>query len=303
MKIAVLIPCYNEALTISKVVTDFREALPEAMIYVGDNNSTDDSAIKAQEAGAEVIRESQQGKGFVVRSLFAKIEADIYVLVDGDDTYPATDVDSLILPIKEHKADMVVGDRLSTTYFNENRRPMHNFGNKLMRRLINLLFSCRIKDVFSGYRAFSRDFVKNFPVLSEGFEIETEMTVHALDRKYAIAQVPVMYRDRPQGSSSKLNTISDGIRVLKTMTLLFKDYKPMAFFSALALLLFVIATILVIPIFVEYWHTHLVPRFPTLIVGCFIYLSAILLVIAGIILDTIAKSNRRLYEMLRLHRE
>lgn len=303
MKIAVLIPCYNEVLTISKVVTDFREALPEAMIYVGDNNSTDDSAIKAQEAGAEVIRESQQGKGFVVRSLFAKIEADIYVLVDGDDTYPANDVGSLILPIIEHKADMVVGDRLSTTYFNENRRPMHNFGNKLMRRLINLLFSCRIKDVFSGYRAFSRDFVKNFPVLSEGFEIETEMTVHALDRKYAIAQVPVMYRDRPQGSSSKLNTISDGIRVLKMMTLLFKDYKPMAFFSALALLLFVIATILVIPIFVEYWHTHLVPRFPTLIVGCFIYLSAILLVIAGIILDTIAKNNRRLYEVLRLHRE
>lgn len=302
MKIAILIPCYNEAPTIGKVVKDFKTAIPEATVYVGDNNSTDGSDAIAQEAGAVIVHESQQGKGYVVRTLFTKIDADVYVLVDGDDTYPATEVKALIQPIVDHKVDMVVGDRLSTTYFEENQRPMHNFGNKLMCRLINMLFGSKIKDVFSGYRAFSKDFVKNYPVLSEGFEIETEMTIHALDRKYAIAQVPVTYRDRPAGSTSKLNTYSDGFRVLKTMTLLFKDYKPLVFFSALSLILTIFATILVVPIFVEYWHTHLVPRFPTLIVGCFVYLTAILLEITGIILDNIAKNNRRLYEVLRLQR-
>lgn len=300
MNIAVLIPCYNEEITIAKVVNDFRNELPDAKIYVFDNNSTDNSAKYAEQAGAIVIRETRQGKGFVVRSMFYKIDADIYVLVDGDDTYPADAIKSMVQPIIEHRAEMVVGDRLSTTYFAENSRPMHNTGNKLVKSLINLLFNSNVKDVLSGYRVFSREYVKNFPVISEGFEIETEMTIHALDRKYSILEIPINYRDRPANSQSKLNTFSDGFRVLKMLTLLFKDYKPLTFFSTLAALLFVIATFTVFPVLTEYWHTGLVPRFPTLIVCCFIYITSILLEITGIILNTIAKNNRRLYELLKL---
>lgn len=300
MKTAVLIPCFNEATTIAKVVTDFRTNLPEAEIYVFDNNSSDSSAETAAEAGATVIREPRRGKGFVVRSMFSKIDADIYIVVDADDTYPAEAAPSLIGPVAEGKADMVVGDRLSTTYFDANQRAFHNFGNRLVRSLINLLFRSNVRDVLSGYRVFSREFVKNFPVQSEGFEIETEMTIHALDRKYNILELPVDYRNRPTDSSSKLNTVTDGFRVLRMLTLLFKDYKPLAFFTTLAILILIPALLLLIPVFVEYWQTGLVPRFPTLIVASFMILTSILLIIAGLILNTIAKNNRRLCELLRL---
>lgn len=300
MEIAVLIPCYNEEVTIAKVVRDFRKYLPEAKIYVFDNNSDDNTAECAEKAGAIVIRESRQGKGFVVQSMFYKINADIYVLVDGDDTYPAEDVKRMIQPVLERRAEMVVGDRLSTTYFEENKRPMHNSGNKLVRILINLLFKSNVKDVLSGYRVFSREYVKNFPVLSEGFEVETEMTIHALDKKYSVIEIPVDYRDRPEDSHSKLNTFRDGYRVLRMLTLLFKDYKPLYFFTAISILLFILATIIVIPVLMEYWRTGLVPRFPTLIASCFIYLTGILLEITGIILSTITKNNRRFYELMRL---
>lgn len=302
MNIAILIPCYNEELTIGKVVTDFRKYLPESTIYVYDNNSTDKTSEIAKASGAIVIREPRQGKGYVVRSMFYSIDADIYVLVDGDDTYPASSVKDLIQPIIEKKADMVVGDRLSSTYFNENNRPMHNSGNRLVRWLINFLFRGNIKDVLTGYRALSKEFVKNFPVISEGFEIETEMTIHALDRNYTIVEIPVLYKDRPENSVSKLNTVSDGFRVLKTLALLFKDYKPLLFFSIISVIISIIAIILVIPVLNEYWKTGLVPRFPTLIVSCFLFLTSILLEIAGIILSTIQKNNRRLYELLRLYK-
>lgn len=300
MKTAVLIPCFNEATTVAKVVIDFHTTLPEAEIYVFDNNSTDSSAQAAAEAGATVIREPRRGKGFVVRSMFSKIDADIYVVVDADDTYPAEAAPSMIGPVADGKADMVVGDRLSTTYFDANQRAFHNFGNRLVRSLINLLFRSNVRDVLSGYRVFSREFVKNFPVQSEGFEIETEMTIHALDRKYNILELPVDYRNRPTDSSSKLNTVTDGFRVLRMLTLLFKDYKPLAFFTTLAILILIPALLLLIPVFVEYWQTGLVPRFPTLIVASFMILTSILLVIAGLILNTIAKNNRRLCELLRL---
>lgn len=300
MKTVVLIPCFNEEKTIGRVVSDFRRVLPEATVYVFDNNSTDDSIGEALRAGAVVEREPRQGKGFVVRSMFSKIDADIYVLVDGDDTYPAEAVVSMMEPVMADKADMVVGDRLSTTYFSANNRALHNSGNRLVRRLINILFHSDIKDVMSGYRVFSRQFVKNFPVQSEGFEVETEMTVHALDRKYRIAQIPVDYRDRPADSVSKLNTFTDGFRVLRMLALLFKDYRPLTFFTFFALLLFVVSVVMLIPVFADYWHTGLVPRFPTLIVASFLMLTSILLEITGIILSTIAKNNRLICELLRL---
>jgi len=301
MKIAILIPCYNEELTIGKVIKDFKAELPDADIYVFDNNSNDNSAAIAKENGAVVLRETQQGKGFVVRSMFSKIDADIYVLVDGDDTYPADSVKELLQPIIDHKAEMVVGDRLSSTYFEENTRRMHNSGNRLVRGLINLMFHSHVKDVLSGYRVFSKNFVKNFPVLSEGFEIETEITIHALERKYPISEIPIKYRDRPSNSTSKLNTFSDGMRVLKMLTLLFKDYKPLIFFTSISVIIFIAAIIIVAPVLKEYWETGLVPRFPTLIVSCFMIITAIMLEVTGIILNTIAKSNRRIYELLRLH--
>lgn len=300
METAVLIPCYNEETTIAKVVGDFKKELPDAKVYVFDNNSTDKTAERAETAGAIVVREPRQGKGFVVRSMFSKVNADVYVLVDGDDTYPAENVHSMMLPIIEHRAEMVVGDRLSSTYFTENKRPLHNSGNRLVRWLINSLFRSKVKDVLSGYRVFSNDFVKNCPVMSEGFEIETEITIHALDRKYNIVEIPVNYRDRPEDSSSKLNTFSDGLRVLKMLTILFKDYKPMVFFSFLAIIFFILGVFMIYPVLTEYWLTGLVPRFPTLIVACFVILISLMLEIAGIVMNTIGKNNRKLYELIRV---
>lgn len=296
-KIAILIPCYNEAKTIEKVVEDYKKALPEAKIYVYDNNSTDKTDIIAKKAGAIVRYEYRQGKGNVIRTMFREIDAECYLMIDGDDTYPAENAKEMCDLILNGKADMVIGDRLSSTYFTENKRPFHNFGNKIVRWLINHLFKNEVKDIMTGYRAFSYEFVKGFPVLSKGFEIETEMTIHAVDKNFKLIEIPVNYRDRPEGSVSKLNTYSDGLKVLKTIATLFKEYKPFGFFSFLALLLAILATILVVPVFVDYFKTGLVLRFPTLIVSGFIYVFALLLVITGIILDAIVKKHRQSYEL------
>ena len=296
-KIAVLIPCYNEEQTIEKVIKDYKEKLPQADIYVYDNNSTDNTSKIAKKAGAIVKHEYLQGKGNVIRSMFRDIEADCYLMVDGDDTYPATNALEMCQLVLEGKADMVVGDRLSSTYFTENKRPFHNSGNKIVRFLINKLFKNNIKDIMSGYRSFSYSFVKSFPVLSKGFEIETEMTIHAVDKNFKIIEIPVLYRDRPKGSVSKLNTYSDGIKVLKTIATLFKEYKPLLFFGSIGFILAFIAICFMIPVFIEYYKTGLVARFPTLIVSCFTLLIGILLWITGIILQVIAKKHRQLYEL------
>ena len=297
MKTAVLIPCYNEAKTIGKVVRDFRAALPEADVYVYDNNSTDHTDEIAREAGAIVRYERRQGKGNVIRTMFREIDADAYLMIDGDDTYPAEHARELIDLVLTQNADMVVGDRLSSTYYTENKRPFHNTGNKLVRGLVNRIFGGRITDLMTGYRAFSYQFVKSFPVLSQGFEIETEMSIHALDKNLAVACVPVGYRDRPEDSPSKLNTYSDGFKVLKTIARLFKEYRPMPFFGILALLLIVVAAALFIPVLAEYFATGLVPRFPTLIISGVMATLAILLLVCGIILDTVAKKHRQLFEV------
>ena len=296
-KIAVLIPCYNEAITIKKVVEDYKEVLPEADIYVYDNNSTDGTDKIAKKAGAIVRYEYKQGKGNVIRIMFKDIDADCYLMIDGDDTYPKENAREMCNLILEGKADMVIGDRLSSTYFTENKRPFHNFGNKIVRFLINKLFKNNIKDIMTGYRAFSYDFVKGFPVLSKGFEIETEMTIHAVDKNFKLVEIPVTYRDRPKGSASKLNTYSDGFKVLKTIAVLFKEYKPAFFFNILSILLILISLIFMIPVFLEYYQTGLVPRFPSLIVGCFVLLVSILLWITGIILQVITKKHKQLYEL------
>lgn len=297
MLIAVLIPCYNESQTIGKVVRDFREVLPEAEIYVYDNNSTDGTAEEALRAGAVVRRERVQGKGNVVRRMFREVDADVYVMVDGDDTYPAKQVRELIRPIVEEDADMVVGDRLSATYFTENQRPLHGSGNRVVRALINHLWHADVHDIMTGYRAMSKRFVKHFPVMSGGFEIETEMTVHALDKRFVVREVPVEYRDRPEGSMSKLSTVSDGMRVLRTIALLYKEYRPMRFFGWLAVLLTVGGVALLVPVLVEYLQTGLVPRFPTLIVSMFLLLAGLLSVFTGLCLDVIVGKDRRNFEL------
>ena len=297
MKIAVLLPCYNEASTIAKVVTDFRAALPEADIYVYDNNSTDGTAQVAQQAGAIVRHEPVQGKGNVIRRMFREVEADCYLMADGDDTYPADQARQMVSPILEEHVDMVIGDRLSSTYFEQNKRPFHNGGNRVVRWLIRRFWHTDIHDIMTGYRAFSRTFVKNFPVMSGNFEIETEMTIHALDRRFLLREVPVAYRDRPQGSVSKLNTFSDGISVLKTIVLLYKEYRPLRFFSWLAALLTLAGVLLLIPVLVEYFHTGLVPRFPTLIVSMFLLLAALLSLFTGLCLDVIVTKDRKNYEL------
>lgn len=297
MKIAVLLPCYNEASTIAKVVTDFRVALPEADIYVYDNNSTDCTANVAQQAGAIVRHEPVQGKGNVIRRMFREVEADCYLMADGDDTYPAEQARQMVSPILEEHVDMVIGDRLSSTYFEQNKRPFHNGGNRVVRWLIRRFWHTDIHDIMTGYRAFSRTFVKNFPVMSGNFEIETEMTIHALDRRFLLREVPVAYRDRPQGSVSKLNTFSDGISVLKTIVLLYKEYRPLRFFSWLAAFLSLAGVLLLIPVLVEYFHTGLVPRFPTLIVSMFLLLAALLSLFTGLCLDVIVTKDRKNYEM------
>jgi glycosyltransferase involved in cell wall biosynthesis len=296
-KIAVLIPCYNEAPTIAKVVKDYKKSLPDADIYVYDNNSTDGTDKIAKKAGAIVRYEYRQGKGNVVRSMFREIDADCYLMIDGDDTYPCESAQEMCDLVLSGRADMVIGDRLSSTYFKENKRPFHNFGNKLVRRFINLLFKTNIKDVMTGYRAFSKEFVKGFPVLSKGFEIETEMTIHAVDKNYRLIEIPVEYRDRPKGSVSKLNTFKDGFKVLMMIKTLFKEYKPRAFFNILSFISIIIGIVLNVPPFMEYFKTGLVSKFPSLIVGGFFIVVGLLLMITGIILEVIAKKHRQLYEL------
>lgn len=296
-KIAVLIPCYNEALTIGKVVKDFHEHLPQAEIYVFDNNSTDGTAEIAIQAGAIVKRVYQQGKGNVIRAMFRQVDADCYLMIDGDDTYPAEEAIKLVTPILEGRADIVTGDRLSSTYFKENKRAFHNTGNKLVRNLINLIWKQNLKDIMSGYRAFSKSFVKLFPVMSSGFEIETEMTIHALDKRLGLLEVPINYKDRPEGSESKLNTFTDGFKVIRTIVTLFKEYKPLLFFGWLALLLFILAGGFFLPVFLEYLEIGLVPKFPTFILSGFLAVTGVLSLFTGLILDVIVEKNRKDYEV------
>ncbi len=300
-KIAVLIPCYNEEKTIEKVVSDVKEFLPEAVIYVYDNNSTDKTAELAVKAGAVLRHEYKQGKGNVIRRMFREIDAQCYLMIDGDDTYPLDCARELVNKVLEKHADMVVGDRLSSTYFTENKRPFHNFGNTLMRTCINRLFHTEIKDIMTGYRAFSYEFVKTFPVVSTGFEIETEMTIHAVNYNLQVENVIVQYRDRPEGSESKLNTFKDGMRVIRKMLQLYKNYQPLKCFSLIAGVLFLAAIVLFIPILVEYFQSGLVPRFPTLIVCGFMVLAGIQSLFAGMILDVTVAKDRRDFEY-RLNR-
>ncbi len=311
MKTAVLIPCYNEAKTIGRVVVDFKEKMPHADIYVYDNNSTDNTAELAEQAGAIVRYEHKQGKGNVVRTMFREVDADCYVMVDGDDTYPADFGPRLEQLVLSGKADMAVGDRLSSTYFTENKRPFHNFGNVLVRRMINFLFRAKLNDIMTGARAFSKDFVKSFPVISKGFEIETEMTIFALDNNFAIKEVPIAYQDRPQGSESKLNTYSDGLKVLKTIVNLFKDTKPLAFFSILSLILLLISFGFFLPILIQFVQTGIVDKFPTLIVISALTVIALLNFFCGVILSVLKKQHRQnferqltvLHELARLKQE
>lgn len=296
-KIAVLVPCYNEAQTIEKVVKDFKTALPEANIYVYDNNSTDGTAAIAKDAGAIVRHEYRQGKGNVIRSMFQDIDADCYIMVDGDDTYDACDARKIADTVLNKGADMVIGDRLSSSYFTENKRPFHNVGNKSVRFLINCLFKNNIKDIMTGYRGFSKKFVKTFPVLSKGFEIETEMTIHALDKNFYIEEFPITYRDRPNGSESKLNTVSDGIKVLRTIFRLFREYKPFTFFGVISLILWVISLLFFTPVFANYLATGLVDKIPTVIVSGITAVIGTLSFVCGVILDVVVKKHRQLYEL------
>ena len=294
--IAVLIPCYNEARTVAKVVADYRAALPQATVYVYDNNSTDGTADLAAAAGAVVRKERQQGKGNVLRRMFREIDAECYLLVDGDDTYPAEAAPEMVRAVRERGADMVVGDRLSSTYFTQNKRPFHNFGNSLVRFCINRLFGSQIKDIMTGYRAFSFQFVKTYPVLARGFEIETEMTIHAVERNMRIENIVIEYRDRPAGSESKLNTYSDGLKVLRTIVRLYKNYRPFGFFSMLAALLALCSAGFMVPVVAEYFRTGLVPRFPTLIVCACGMVAALLLFISGVILSSLLTQDARDFE-------
>lgn len=297
-EIAVLIPCYNEELTIGKVVKSLKKALPEANIYVYDNNSTDKTVEVAKKAGAIIRYEYRQGKGNVVRTMFREIDADCYLMIDGDNTYSVKQAKEMCSYILNDKADMVIGDRLSGNYFKENKRLFHNFGNKLVRKLINILFKSKINDIMTGYRVFSYSFVKTFPILSKGFEIETEMTIHALDKNARIMEIPIEYKDREKGSTSKLNTFKDGYKVLKTIVNLFIEYKPMIFFSILSLIFLIISLVFSIPVFLEYFKTGLVPRFPTLIFSLVILMISILLFMCGIILNVIIKKDRKLFEYI-----
>ena len=296
-KIAVLIPCYNEGKTITKVIKDFEKALPEATIYVYDNNSKDGTDKIAKEAGAIVRYERKQGKGNVIRSMFRDIDAECYIMTDGDDTYPAEYARQLCDAVLERNADMVIGDRLSSTYFTENKRPFHNVGNVLVRKLINIIYKSDIRDVMTGYRAFSYNFVKTFPVLSKGFEIETEMTIHTLDKNMGVENIIIEYRDRPEGSESKLNTYSDGFKVLKTIGVLFKNYKPLSFFSLISIILLIIGLGFLTPVLIEYIHTGLVPKMPSFIASVFFFITSIQSFFCGLILENIAKRNRQDFEI------
>ena len=296
-KIAVLIPCYNEEKTVEKVVRDAKAALPEATIYVYDNNSSDRTVELAEKAGAVVRHEYMQGKGNVIRRMFREIDAECYIMVDGDDTYPMEYAPEMVEKVLSHNADMVVGDRLSTTYFTENKRPFHNLGNSLVRKSINTLFTCDIKDIMTGYRAFSYSFVTTFPVMSKGFEIETEMTIHAVNNNMQVENVLIEYRDRPEGSVSKLNTYSDGMKVLFTIARLFREYKPLNFFSLLAGFLMLLAVGFFVPVLLEWFSTGLVAKFPTLIVCGFVALAVVQSFFAGLILNNISQRDRKDFEL------
>ena len=296
-KIAVLIPCYNESKTIEKVVKDYKEALPEADIYVYDNNSTDGTDEIARKSGAIVRYEVKQGKGNVIRTMFRDIDADCYLMVDGDNTYPAKNAQEMCNYVLNENVDMVIGDRLSSTYFKENKRPFHNLGNKMVRSLIRLIFKKNIKDIMTGYRAFSYQFVKSFPVLSKGFEIETEMSIHAIDKNFTLKEIPVQYRNRPEGSRSKLNTYKDGMRVLTTIATLFREYKPSLFFNTISIIFYLLAIIFATPVFSEYFKTGLVPRLPTLLVSGICVLIGLLLNITSLILQVIVKKHKQLFEI------
>lgn len=293
-KIAVMIPCYNEELTIQKVITDFRKAIPQAEIYVGDNASDDHTADIAAEAGAIVITELRRGKGNMMRTMMRNIDADIYLMVDADDTYDAADAPRLVEIVAEGKADVVIGDRLSSTYFTENTRPFHNFGNQAFCRLLNFMFKASIHDVMSGYRAMNRQFIEGLHLESNNFEIETEMTAYALENNFIIKEIPSHYKERIDGSTSKLKTFSDGWLILKTMIRLFRDYRPAQFFSAIALIVAILAIVFLVPPFAEYFETGKVARFPSLIFGCFLLTSSLLSLFSGIILQVITNQNRRL---------
>jgi len=298
-KVAVLIPCFNEELTIGKVIKDFKSILKDAEIYVFDNNSTDKSKHIAKKSGAIIFDEFSQGKGNVIRSMFRLIEADIFIMIDADNTYPADEVKSLMQPIIDKKADMVVGDRLSSgKYASENTRLFHNFGNNLVRLLINTLFKSSLKDIMSGYRVFSRNFVKNIPISSQGFEVETEMTLHALDKKFRITEIPINYRDRPLGSYSKLNTVSDGLKVLKTIFVVFKDFRPLLFFSIISLIFFFSSFFIGLPVINEFIETGLILKIPSAILATGLMLVSVLSLFSGFILDSIAKQRRDTSEIL-----
>lgn len=296
-KIAVLIPCYNESKTIKKVIEDFKRELPEATIYVYDNNSKDGTDKIATEAGAIVRYERKQGKGNVIRSMFRDIDAECYIMTDGDDTYPSEYAQEMCKSVLEKGTDMVIGDRLSSTYFTENKRPFHNVGNVLVRKLINMIYKSDIRDVMTGYRAFSYQFVKTFPVLSKGFEIETEMTIHTLDKNMGVENIIIDYRDRPDGSSSKLNTYSDGFKVIKTIMCLYKNYKPLSFFSLVAVTLIVIGLAFLIPVLIDYIKTGLVPKMPSFVASIFFFICAIQSFFGGLILETIVKKNKQDFEI------
>ncbi len=295
--IAVLIPCYNESKTIKKVIEDFKKELPEAKIYVYDNNSKDGTDEIAKKAGAIVRYERKQGKGNVIRSMFREIDAKCYIMVDGDDTYPADYAKKICEPILEKNCDMVIGDRLSSTYFSENKRPFHNTGNVVVRKMINMIYKSDIRDVMTGYRAFSYGFVKTFPVLSKGFEIETEMTIHTLDKNMGVENIIVEYRDRPEGSSSKLNTFKDGFKVIKTIINFYKNYKPLSFFTWLTVILSIIGTIFLVPVLIDYILTGLVPKIPSFVASIFFYIAAVQSFFGGLILHTIVKKSRQDFEM------
>lgn len=297
-KIAVLIPCYNEALTIKKVINDFQKQLPDADIYVYDNNSTDNTYEIALNEGAIVKKEPRQGKGNVIRQMFFDIEADFYLMVDGDDTYPAEYASELLAALREERADMVIGDRLSNgTYFNENKRAFHDFGNNLVKNSINYLYKAQIKDVMTGYRGFNRMFVKSFPVMSSGFQIETEFTIHALDKRFKLVEVPIDYRDRPEGSESKLDTYSDGIKVLLTILRMFKDYKPMLFFSIFSLIFFLFGLVFGIPVINEFLQTGFITKVPSSILASGLMIFSLLLLVTGLILDTVVTNAKKDYEL------
>lgn len=296
-KIAVLIPCYNESKTIKKVVEDFKRELPDAAIYVYDNCSTDNTAEIAKNAGAVVKREPQKGKGNVIRRMFREIDAKCYIMADGDDTYPAEYAKEMADQVLKNHMDMVVGDRLSSTYFTENKRRFHNGGNLVVRKAINMLFHSNIKDIMTGYRSFSYNFVKTFPVVSRGFEIETEMTIHAIDKNMALSNVIVDYRDRPDGSESKLNTIKDGIAVLMTILKLWRNYKPAQFFGCISLFLMLISAAFFVPaVMLPFMHTGIVEKFPTLIVCGFIAMASLLSFFTGMVLQNLIEKEKREFE-------